>query len=63
VEHVGQDPRGNDLIRYRKRDNGVTYYVEEVRNKRGELMAKTMWKTRTRERMPTSDEASSLLRP
>jgi hypothetical protein len=48
VEYVGKDGTGNnDLIRYRKRYNGNTYYVEEVRSKRRELMAKTLWKTRT----------------
>ncbi|MFZ1829070.1 MAG: hypothetical protein WAW42_09940 [Candidatus Competibacteraceae bacterium] len=47
VERGGKDATGNDLIRYAKRYNGTTYYVEEVRTKRQELMAKTLWKTRT----------------
>ncbi len=46
VEHGGYDDRGRDLIRYTKRYNGTTFYVEEVRGKRRELMAKTLWKTR-----------------
>lgn len=48
VEPAGKDAAGNDLIRYTKRYNGHTYYVEEVRTGRNELMAKTMWKTRSR---------------
>ena len=47
VESAGKDALGNDLIRYQKRFNGTTYYVEEVRNKRTELAAKSLWKTRT----------------
>ena len=48
VEHGGKDSYGKDLIRYTKSyPDGVTRYVEEVRNGRGELSAKTMWKTRT----------------
>lgn len=47
VKHAGKDKAGNDLLQYRKRYNGTTYFVEEVRNKRGELAAKTLWKTRT----------------
>ncbi len=47
VEAVGEGGHGTPLIRYSKRFNGTTYYVEEVRGKRKELAAKTMWKTRT----------------
>jgi N12 class adenine-specific DNA methylase len=47
VEAVGEDGHGTALLRYRKQFNGTTYYVEEVRKKRKELAAKTMWKTRT----------------
>ncbi len=42
VELAGKDGNGNDLIRYRKAFNGTTYYVEEVRRKRGELTIKTL---------------------
>lgn len=47
IESAGKDRTGNPLIRYKKRFNGTTYYVEEVRKKRGELVSKTLWKTRT----------------
>lgn len=47
LESVGTDSKGLALIRYGKRYNGLTYYVEEVRDKRGELALKTLWKTRT----------------
>lgn len=51
IELIGKDAMKQDLIRYTKRFNGTTYYVEEVRNKRMELATKTLWKTRTRESM------------
>lgn len=57
VELVGKDSNGNDLIRYRKAFNGTTYYVEEVRRKRGELTIKTLWKTPTRAQMLPQDSA------
>ena len=47
VDPAGTDQHDTPLIRYSKRFNGTTYYVEEVRGKRRELAAKTMWKTRT----------------
>ncbi|MFV0437502.1 MAG: hypothetical protein ACK5PS_08950 [Desulfopila sp.] len=61
VEHTGKDAAGNDLILYRKDYNGETYYVEEVRKKRNELVSKTMWKTPTREQMSSSFDESSAL--
>ena len=40
--------RENKGIRYIKTDNnGITYYVEEIRNKNKTLSAKTMWKNRS----------------
>ena len=47
LESAGQDAKGAPLIRYTKRYDGMTYYVEEVRTKREELAFKTLWKTRT----------------
>lgn len=47
VESAGTNARGQDLVRYTKRYNGKTFYVEEVRTGRKELAAVTMWKTRT----------------
>jgi len=38
---------GNPLIQDKKSYDGTIYFVEEVRNKRGELAAKTLWKTRS----------------
>jgi hypothetical protein len=38
-------------------------YVEKVRSKRLELVSKTMWKTHTRELMPSSIDESPLIRP
>lgn len=52
VESMGKDKIGRDLLRYRKRFNGTTYYVEEVRTRRRELAAKTMWKVPTRDVLP-----------
>jgi hypothetical protein len=52
VENGGKSANGNDLIRYSKRLNGNVYYVEEVRDGRMELVAITMWKTRTNVNMP-----------
>lgn len=47
IRYVGKDKLGRDLIEYKKRFNGTTYYTEEVRTKRGELATKTLRKTRT----------------
>lgn len=47
VEDAGRTAIGQPGIRYTKRFNGTTYYVEEVLNKRGELRFKTMYKTKT----------------
>lgn len=52
IEPGGESATGNDLIRYSKRFNGSIYYVEEVREGRMELVAITMWKTRTDVVMP-----------
>ena len=63
VKHAGKDDNNRDLIQYRKRYNGTTYYVEEVRAKRTELMAKTMWKMPTRDLMLDPEESPPILRP
>ena len=55
VELSGKDDGGNDLVKYHKSYNGITYYVEEVRNKRNELMTKTLWKTRTASNVPSEE--------
>ena len=47
IDLAGKNALGNALIRYQKRFNGTTYFVEEVRTKRRELAAKSLWKTRT----------------
>ena len=47
IRSRGKDEMGNELIEYQKRVNGTTYYVEEVRTGRKELVIKTLWKTRT----------------
>lgn len=47
VRAVGESSAGVTLIQYAKSYDSTTYYVEEVRTKRGELMAKTLWKART----------------
>lgn len=52
VEAAGVDAKNRPLIRYTKRFNGTTYYVEEVRKGRRELAAKTMWKAPSRAPMP-----------
>jgi Large polyvalent protein associated domain 38/phage-Barnase-EndoU-ColicinE5/D-RelE like nuclease3/phage-Barnase-EndoU-ColicinE5/D-RelE like nuclease5 len=46
IEYGGED-NGLEKIVYKKRENGHTYVVEEVRSGRGKLSLKTMWKTRT----------------
>lgn len=61
ITSLGKDALKNELIRYRKAFNGTTYYVEEVRNKRGELAAKTLWKTRTREPVLDNQLSPSVL--
>jgi len=63
VELAGQDRQGNNLIKYRKDYGDTTYYVEEVRRKRKELVIKTLWKTHTREQMLDSEESPPLSRP
>lgn len=45
IEHAGLDRTGNELIRYTKSYENTIYYVEEVREKRKELVSKSMWKT------------------
>lgn len=50
VEYVGKTKQMQDAIRYQKRFNGTTFYVEEVRTGRKTLNLKTMYKTKT----PTS---------
>ncbi|MBO9492060.1 PLxRFG domain-containing protein [Endozoicomonas sp. G2_1] len=48
VELSGKDKLGNDLIKYQKQvDDGTTYYVEEIRTGRKELVLKSMWRART----------------
>lgn len=46
--------RGIERIVYRKRYNGTTYYIEEVRNKKKDLALKTMYKKRSGEQLPKS---------
>ena len=47
VEYGGKSEDGLDKIVYKKRYNGNFIVVEEVRNGRGKLALKTLWKTRT----------------
>ncbi len=47
IEHGGKTKDGLPSIRYRKRFNGTTYYVEEVRMGKKRLAPKTMWKVAT----------------
>lgn len=51
IESAETSSYGAPLIRYVKRFNGTTYFVEEVRRGREELAAKTMWKTPSRDPM------------
>src|SRR3546814_11065050 len=53
VERIGHNRIGRELIRYSKRFNGHTYYVEEVRSAR-KFALQTLYKERTR----TSDAAT-----
>ena len=46
VEHAGKNKRGMDVIRYRKRVNGIAFFLEEVRTGRGKLAAVTMYKNK-----------------
>jgi hypothetical protein len=48
VEPAGKSRIGLPLIRYSKRFNGDTYYVEEVRGGRKELALQTMYKRKAR---------------
>jgi len=59
VKYVGKDKKGQDIIRYQKAYNGTTYFTEEIRNKRKELVLKSLWKTHTREQMPDQKEHPS----
>jgi ribosomal protein L35 len=53
IEAAEKDSGGNRLIKYSKKFRSNTYYyVVEVRVKRKELTAKSMWKTRTNVAMP-----------
>ena len=56
IEAVGKDANGNDLIRYSKKYDETIYYVEEIREGRMELMAKTLWKTRIDVAMPENSQ-------
>ncbi|MBS0207725.1 MAG: hypothetical protein JSS27_02105 [Planctomycetes bacterium] len=47
VTAAGVSNLGQPLIRYEKRFNGTTYYVEEVRQAKNELAAKSLWKRKT----------------
>lgn len=44
VEKGSKTPDGKGRLIYRKRYNGTTYFVEEIRVGRKKLFAKTMWK-------------------
>jgi hypothetical protein len=56
IESAGKDASGNDLIRYSKKYDGIIYYVEEIREGRMELVAKTLWKTRLDVVMPENSQ-------
>ena len=58
VEYGGKTEDGLDKVVYKKRYNGHIIVVEEVRNRRGKLALKTMWKTRAAP-STTSEEALS----
>jgi hypothetical protein len=47
IEYVGKTPQGLDTVRYTKRYNGTTYYLEEYRSGRNTLNMKTMYKNKT----------------
>lgn len=49
VKHTKKTLSGNEAIMYKKRYNGNTVYLEEVRNRRKELAFKTMYKVKTPE--------------
>ena len=61
IESAGQDATGNPLIRYTKNVGGTIFHVEEIRQKRMELVTKTLWKTRNNADMPV--ETSHQLTP
>lgn len=60
VENAGKNKKGLDVIRYEKKYNGTTYYFEEVRTGRNELMADTMYIKKTSSvKMPKPPDLTS----
>ena len=47
MRSAGKEVNGNDVMLYKEQYKDAVYYAEEVRNRRMELMSKTLWKTRT----------------
>ncbi len=47
IDYVGKTKQGLDTLKYAKKYNGTTYYVEEVRTGAGTLSMKTMYKSPT----------------
>lgn len=50
VANAGKSRIGLNTVRYKKRVNGVIYYLEEVRTGRKQLAFKTMWKRPAKEK-------------
>ena len=60
MRSAGKEVNGNDVMLYKEQYKDAVYYAEEVRNRRMELMSKTLWKTRTASDAPPLQESPSL---
>ena len=67
IEYVGKTQAGGGLpaLKYTKRFNGITYYIEEMRAGKRTLSLKTMYKTKTPPgaKYAASSEAPTSVRP